>query len=666
MSANVLYDPWLTEPWEGGAVNIPPTAYIDSISPNPATEGQTVSFVGHGADTDGTIVAYNWRSSIDGQLSTSASFTTSTLSVGTHTVYFKVQDNNGTWSSEVSETLVINPQPTLTVTISANPTTINSSETSNITITITDGTNPVTGTTVILESNNGGSFSSVTDNGDGTYTATFTAPTVSSQTVCRVTASVSKTDYNSGSGYVDVTVTVGEAWVESFYFVHLTDTHIGASGADGRFENCVKYISSFDPKPAFVLVTGDIADTNAAENYQVFCNYADTYLKNQGIPVYCCPGNHDYYQPYGITDDLNNYHNYIEPRDDYTLNRENVHLISLNSGYDTGWFKGSGLTDDQITWLEDDLDNLDGVDNDMDTSDYIKVIYMHHPAVNPYWWKSRVGSGVISQNRQEFVNICSQYGVHVVLTGHTHNSFIFDKNGNEWSGSSTGTKFVQTAAAMDYAYRNITIYGNTITVKSTEYFESTVRFTLSSPAELHVYDSQNRHVGGGECTIPNACYFNYTDEDGHVIETISLIYGQDDYTCKIIGTGNGTFNFTVENYLTNGTQTVAIYENVTITPSSEGVIHIYKESINYTINMDDDGDGIVDREIQPTGITVTRPEGEKEEEEGEEETKPPAKPSEIPWLYIIIPVVIIVILAAVAIGIKRRKKTLPPEKPAGK
>ena len=208
MSANVLYDPWLTEPWEGGAVNIPPTAYIDSISPNPATEGQTVSFVGHGADTDGTIVAYNWRSSIDGQLSTSASFTTSTLSVGTHTIYFKVQDNNGSWSGEVSESLTINPsaQPTLVVTVDANPTTLSSGASSTITISVTDGTDPFSGATVELQSDNGGSFSTVTDNGGGTYTATFTAPTVTEQTICRITATASKTDYTSGSGYVDVTV----------------------------------------------------------------------------------------------------------------------------------------------------------------------------------------------------------------------------------------------------------------------------------------------------------------------------------------------------------------------------------------------------------------------------------------------------------------------------
>jgi parallel beta-helix repeat protein len=89
--------------------NHPPTAYIDSITPNPATQGETVSFSGHGTDPDGdSITAYNWRSSIDGQLSTSPSFSTSSLSVGTHTIYFKVKDSHNAWSSEVTMTLVIN------------------------------------------------------------------------------------------------------------------------------------------------------------------------------------------------------------------------------------------------------------------------------------------------------------------------------------------------------------------------------------------------------------------------------------------------------------------------------------------------------------------------------------------------------------------------------
>jgi lysozyme len=93
-------------------VNQAPTATIDSIIPDPAAQGtDTVSFAGYGTDFDGSVVAYNWRSNIDGQLSTSSSFTKSAsdLSVGTHTIYFKVQDDDGAWSTEDTEDLTIEP-----------------------------------------------------------------------------------------------------------------------------------------------------------------------------------------------------------------------------------------------------------------------------------------------------------------------------------------------------------------------------------------------------------------------------------------------------------------------------------------------------------------------------------------------------------------------------
>jgi len=78
-----------------------PTAYIDSIAPSEASLGETVSFAGHGTDPDGTVVAYRWRSDIDGELGVTETLETSSLSGGTHVVYFKVQDNNGNWSDEV-------------------------------------------------------------------------------------------------------------------------------------------------------------------------------------------------------------------------------------------------------------------------------------------------------------------------------------------------------------------------------------------------------------------------------------------------------------------------------------------------------------------------------------------------------------------------------------
>jgi hypothetical protein len=87
--------------------NKPPTAKIDSISTNAANEGETVSFTGSGIDSDGSIVAYQWSSDISGILSSSKSFSTSRLVVGTHTIAFQVRDDKGAWSVPSTRSLTI-------------------------------------------------------------------------------------------------------------------------------------------------------------------------------------------------------------------------------------------------------------------------------------------------------------------------------------------------------------------------------------------------------------------------------------------------------------------------------------------------------------------------------------------------------------------------------
>jgi len=99
--------------------NQPPRAYIDDISPSSADEGDRVSFLGHGTDADGQVVAYRWRSTIDGELSGRASFDTDDLSVGDHVIYFQVQDNNGAWSSEVRASVEVEAGPTVPVRVTS-------------------------------------------------------------------------------------------------------------------------------------------------------------------------------------------------------------------------------------------------------------------------------------------------------------------------------------------------------------------------------------------------------------------------------------------------------------------------------------------------------------------------------------------------------------------
>jgi len=95
--------------------NQAPTATITSITPNPAEQGvDNVEFKGTGTDSDGTIIAYEWSSSKDGVLSSHSSFNKSAndLSIGQHTIYFRVKDDDGKWSSQVSMVLTIKEEST--------------------------------------------------------------------------------------------------------------------------------------------------------------------------------------------------------------------------------------------------------------------------------------------------------------------------------------------------------------------------------------------------------------------------------------------------------------------------------------------------------------------------------------------------------------------------
>ncbi len=113
------YGVWSEEVNTTLTINGKPVAKIIDISPNPAIEGETVTFTGEGTD-DGSVVKYLWRTDdkvlYNGMNST---FSLSTLSVGNHTIYLKVQDDLGAWSEEVNTALTITPNKIPTVSIAS-------------------------------------------------------------------------------------------------------------------------------------------------------------------------------------------------------------------------------------------------------------------------------------------------------------------------------------------------------------------------------------------------------------------------------------------------------------------------------------------------------------------------------------------------------------------
>lgn len=101
------YGIWSHEVESTLTVNGKPRAFIDSISPEPAEEGQPISFDGHGFD-DNTIIMHHWRIGEEVLYNgPNSSFSQSNISVGNHIIHYKVQDNQGVWSEEVNTTIII-------------------------------------------------------------------------------------------------------------------------------------------------------------------------------------------------------------------------------------------------------------------------------------------------------------------------------------------------------------------------------------------------------------------------------------------------------------------------------------------------------------------------------------------------------------------------------
>ena len=89
-----------------------PEAHITSIRPNPAAQGATITFNGHGVVYNGIIIGWEWYLN-NVKYSNSKDFSTSSLTPGTYNVKFRVKDDINRWSEYATETLVvINQKPT--------------------------------------------------------------------------------------------------------------------------------------------------------------------------------------------------------------------------------------------------------------------------------------------------------------------------------------------------------------------------------------------------------------------------------------------------------------------------------------------------------------------------------------------------------------------------
>ncbi len=129
-----------------GTPNDAPVVSISSPSDGATFgSGASILFAGSASDTeDGSLTAsMAWTSSIDGSIGTGSSFS-AILNDGSHTITASATDSGGKMDI-ASVSITVGAPPTLSVTVTTDKPSYSNRQSAMITVTVTDGTNPVAG-----------------------------------------------------------------------------------------------------------------------------------------------------------------------------------------------------------------------------------------------------------------------------------------------------------------------------------------------------------------------------------------------------------------------------------------------------------------------------------------------------------------------------------------
>jgi 3',5'-cyclic AMP phosphodiesterase CpdA len=217
-----------------------------------------------------------------------------------------------------------------------------------------------------------------------------------------------------------------------FSFAQISDTHIGFKGeanrdAIGTFESAVARLKALDPKPAFLIHTGDITHAQKAGAFDTVSEA----LKDVGVErVFYVPGENDVFAD-GGTEYLNRFAVGGPGRGWQSFDYRGVHFVGLVNVLDFKAGKLGSLGHDQLEWLERDVAPL--------ASSTPIVVFAHVPlwAVYPQW-------GWVTEDGARALGYLRRFGSVTVLNGHIHQ--IMQKvEGNVTFHTARSTAFPQPA-----------------------------------------------------------------------------------------------------------------------------------------------------------------------------------------------------------------------------
>lgn len=179
---------------------------------------------------------------------------------------------------------------------------------------------------------------------------------------------------------------------DEFSFVVLGDNRDG----NNIFEKLLIKINNIEPKPLFIINTGDLVSKGKFSEYENFLKL----IEKSEIPILTVPGNHDY------IGEGEKFYLQIFGEPDYYFDLGGCRFIILDNA------RGI-LTDEQLKWVEKLL-----------KTNLIKFVFIHMPP-NYGVWKVHC----FQIKSKEFMELMEKYKVDYVFCGHIHAYHTEEVNG---------------------------------------------------------------------------------------------------------------------------------------------------------------------------------------------------------------------------------------------
>ncbi|MCS6802794.1 MAG: metallophosphoesterase [Chloroflexota bacterium] len=204
--------------------------------------------------------------------------------------------------------------------------------------------------------------------------------------------------------------------MDELIFFHLTDTHLTGGAEDllfgqvdpaANFRAVAAEIRRTGLRPAFIVISGDLAHAGAPAAYAQLRSLIEEELAPLGAPVLLSLGNHD--NRVAFRDVILGERGIDEATPYYYSQRfGGVRVLVLDSMVPGATY--GELGEEQLAWLDRELANP-AEDGD--------ILVVHHPVVHR--GIIRVGEDdLILRDRAELARILTHRSVLGILTGHTH------------------------------------------------------------------------------------------------------------------------------------------------------------------------------------------------------------------------------------------------------